>query len=253
MKDIKKNSTHELKKKLSVCQSSYKQLLKSSADEQETAQRFTRQILQQQEEERKEISRELHDEVAQLLTGVNFHLGVLSKEAYCAERSLHTNITKTQQLIIDSVNAVYLFTKELRPVILDDLGLLPAIKSHIKDFTKYTKIPVELNLPKTKLDINEFSRIIIFRIIQESLTNIRRYAEATQVTVSMKTNSKSLHLMIKGNGKSFNLNRKKRPGMGLSGINERVKLLNGILSITTTQKAGTRINISMPLPEGPNI
>jgi signal transduction histidine kinase len=252
MKDIEKDSTHELKRKLSACQKSYNLLLKSSAQEQAKSKRFTKQILQQQEEEKKEISRELHDEIAQLLTGVNFHLSVLSIEAYGAEKSLHNKIKKAQHLIIDSVNAIYLFTKELRPVILDDLGLIPALRSHVKDFIKHTKIPVVLDLPRATLDINEFSQIIIFRIIQESLNNIRKHAEATQVEVSLKKNSKSLHLMVKNNGKSFYIDRKKCPGMGLTGITERVKLLNGTLAITSTPKAGTKIKISMPLPEGPN-
>lgn len=250
MKVNKQNSNLDLKKQLRVCENRYKELKKNAFEDQKKAQEFTRRILFEQEQERKSISRELHDEIAQLLTGVNFYLGALSKEASVAERSLHDKITSTQQLIIDSVDAVYLFAKELRPLILDDLGLVAALKSHIKDFTKYTSIPVDLNVPPKGLRLSEFNKTILFRIVQEALANVRKHAKATQVSIELKRANDCIHLSIMDNGVSFNVNRIDKKRMGITGMRERIRLANGTITITSDAKSGTKIMIAVPLKKG---
>ena len=112
----------------------YSQLLEQSRQLQEQLRHLSRQILSAQEEERKKISRELHDVIAQTLTGINVRLAALKKEATINTKGLRTKIARTQRLVEKSVDIVHRFARELRPTVLDDLGLIPALHSFMKAF-----------------------------------------------------------------------------------------------------------------------
>ena len=119
-------------------------MLEQSDHLQEQLRRLSRQILSAQEEERKKISRELHDVIAQTLTGINVRLATLKKEAAVNTKGLDRNIARTQRLVEKSVNIVHRFARELRPAVLDDLGLIPALHSFMKSFREQTGIQVSL-------------------------------------------------------------------------------------------------------------
>ena len=123
----------------------YSQLLEKSDRLQEQLRRLSRQILSAQEEERKEISRELHDVIAQTLTGINVRLAALKKEAAINTKGLDRNIARTQRLVEKSVDIVHQFARELRPAVLDDLGLIPALHSFMKNFSTRTRRPRSLD------------------------------------------------------------------------------------------------------------
>ena len=147
---------------------------------------MSRQILSAQEEERKRISRELHDVIAQTLTGINIRLATLKKEALVTTKGLDRNIARTQRLVEKSVDIVHQFARELRPAVLDDLGLIPALHSFVKLFSKRTRVHVHLKAfaGVEQLDTNQ--RTVLYRVAQEALTNVSRHAHASRVEVSIQ-------------------------------------------------------------------
>ena len=137
---------------------------------------------------------------------------------------------------------------ELRPVILDEYGLMEALKWQGQKFTANTGVPIEFNETKLPVKVAEEIAMCIFRIYQESLTNITRYANAKNVFVSLNTTGDNLALTIRDNGKGFNTNvLKNKKSFGILGMTERVIALNGHFELTSAPGKGTQINVSIPL------
>src|ERR1700683_5371000 len=135
---------HKVELELKKSEAHYAKLFKQSLQMQEQLRHLTRQLLLAQEEERKRISRELHDEIAQTLTGINAQLAALKAAAAHNTKGLQSKISSAQRMVEKSVDIVHRFARELRPTVLDDLGLIPALPAFIKDFTKRTKIRVQV-------------------------------------------------------------------------------------------------------------
>ena len=144
----------------------YSELLEESDRLQKQLRQLSRKILSTQEEERREISRELHDVIAQTLTGINVRLATLKKEAALNIKGLDRNIARTQRLVEKSVEIVHQFARELRPAVLDDLGLIPALHTFVKVFSQRTRVHVHLKVfaEVERLDGNE--RTILYRVAQ---------------------------------------------------------------------------------------
>src|SRR5580692_24299 len=147
----------------------YSELLAQSDRLQEQLRRLSRQILSAQEEERKEISRELHDVIAQTLTGINVRLAALKKEASVNTKGLDRNIARTQRLVEKSVDIVHQFARELRPAVLDDLGLIPALHSFLKNFTTRTGVRSYMTAFADVERLDTARRTVLFRVAQEAL------------------------------------------------------------------------------------
>jgi len=228
----------------------YSELLKQSDQLQEQLRRLSRQILSAQEDERKRISRELHDVIAQTLTGINIRLATLKKEAALNTKGLARNIARTQRLVEKSVDIVHQFARELRPAVLDDLGLIPALHSFVKIFSKRTHIHVQLTAfaGVEQLDIDK--RTVLYRIAQEALNNVSRHAQASRVEVSIQKLADGAGMKIKDNGKSFNLERvlnaKGRKRLGLLGMRERVEMVGGTFCVESSPGNGTSIEVKVP-------
>jgi signal transduction histidine kinase len=228
----------------------YSELLKQSDQLQEQLRRLSRQILSAQEDERKRISRELHDVIAQTLTGINIRLATLKKEAALNTKGLARNIARTQRLVEKSVDIVHQFARELRPAVLDDLGLIPALHSFVKLFSKRTHIHVQLTAfaGVEQLDIDK--RTVLYRIAQEALNNVSRHAKAGRVEVGIQKLDDSVGMKIKDNGKSFNLERvlnaKGRKRLGLLGMRERVQMVGGSFRVESSPGNGTTIEVEIP-------
>jgi len=229
----------------------YGELLAQSDRLQEQLRQLSRKILLAQEEERREISRELHDVIAQTLTGINVRLATLAKEAATNTKSLDRNIASTQRLVEKSVNIVHQFARELRPAVLDDLGLIPALHSFVKIFSKRTRILVHLKAfaQVEKLDIAK--RTVLYRVAQEALTNVARHAHASRVKVTIQNLSDSICMRIKDDGKSFRVARvmygKGSKRLGLLGMRERLEMVGGHLGVESVQGKGTTIVAQIPL------
>jgi len=226
-------------------------LLNQSQNLQEQMRLLSHRVLSVQEEERKRISRELHDVIAQILTGINVQLAALKLDATANTRGLGKKILSTQRLVEKSVDIIHRFARELRPAVLDDLGLMPAIHSYAKKFSKETGIPVHMTTYEGVESLNSANRTVFYRVAQEALTNIGRHARASQVNISIREYGETVSIIIRDNGRSFDvqkvLNAKKSKRLGLLGMRERVEMLGGAFSVESAPGKGTTIRANIPL------
>lgn len=230
------------------------QLLEQSRLQQEQLRHLSRWVLSVQEEERKRISRELHDVVAQLLTGINVRLASLKLEATASTKGLSQKISRTQRLVEKSVDIVHRFARELRPAVLDDLGLIPALHSFLKGFTKDTGIRVSLTAFAGLEELSNAKRTVLFRVAQESLTNVARHAKASRVDVSIQKIQDAVRMRIKDDGKAFDAahlwQAKNGRRLGLLGMRERVEMVGGTFTVESAPGHGTSIITQIPFNSG---
>lgn len=233
------------------------QLLQQSRQMQDQLRRLSRQLLSAQEEERKKISRELHDVVAQTLTGINVQLTALKKEAAVKADGLEQSITRTQQFVQESVEIVHRFARELRPAVLDDLGLIPALHTFMKGFRKHTGIRVSLAAFAAVEQVNNDKRTVLYRVAQEALINVGRHAQATEAEVGIQNIGGVICMNIKDNGKGFHHqsvargNRNRR--LGLLGMRERVEMVGGNFNVISTPGKGTTVEARIPFSNGAHV
>lgn len=230
-------------------------LLKESFREQEALRLFSRQLLSSQEDERKRISRDLHDVVAQALTGINIRLAGINMQTTAGAEQLLGKIASTQKLLEKSMEVVHRFAADLRPSVLDDLGLIPAIRSHLGQFTEDAGIHVGFAATAAVEELDNAARTALYRVVQEALANISRHAEARGATIRIDAHGTFIRLEIADDGKGF------RPGapppagsgprLGLLGMKERVEMVGGTLRIVSAPSAGTSIVAEIPLARLP--
>ena len=230
------------------------ELLAQSLQMQDHLRRLSRDLLSAQEEERKTISRELHDDIAQTLMGINVHLATLKKEAAVNTEGLKKRISNTQRIVKKSVDIVHQFARKLRPTMLDDLGLIPALTSFIKDFTKRTGIRVQFAaFPGIEQSETE-KRTVIYRVVQAALSNVSQHAKASVAKVSIQLQDATILLEVHDNGKSFQVQdvlfAKKNKRLGLLGMRERIEMVGGSFSVESERGKGTRILARIPFGKG---
>ena len=225
-------------------------LLAQSRRMQEQLRDLSRQVLRAQEEERKRISRELHDVIAQTLTGINVQLTALARGARVNTKGLDRSIARTRRMVEKSVDIVHEFARELRPTVLDDLGLIPALHAFVKTFSKRTRILVHMKAFAGVEQLDIAKRTVLFRVAQEALTNVARHAQASRVEVSILKLADNIVLKIKDDGKSFQV-KPVLPGkgskrLGLLGMRERVEMIGGAFHIESAPGQGTTIQVEIP-------
>jgi signal transduction histidine kinase len=229
----------------------YSELLEQSRHMQEQLRLLSRQLLSAQEEERKMISRELHDQIAQTLTGINIRLAALKTESTLNTKGLQKKITSTQRLVEKSVDIVHRFARELRPTVLDDLGLIPALHAFMKSFAKRTGVRAQLTAFAAVERLDAAKRTVLFRIAQEALNNVARHAHASRVEVSIQKLRGCVCMKIKDDGKSFNVERTLhadgRKRLGLLGMRERLEMVGGKFVVESSPGKGTTITAQLPL------
>ena len=229
----------------------YGQLLDQSRRMQEQLRLLSRQLLSAQEEERKKISRELHDVIAQTLTSINVRLASLKKKAVLNTSGLERSIARTQRLVEHSVSIVHRFARELRPTVLDDLGLIPALHTFMKNFTAETGIRVSLSAFAALEQVNGEKRTALYRVAQEALTNVARHAHASRVEVKIQKRAQAICMTIKDNGKGFlpgsDSHAKKNKRLGLLGMRERLDMVGGTFTVASTPRKGTTVLAQIPL------
>lgn len=217
---------------------------------------LSHKVLQAQEEERRKISRELHDEISQILTGINVRLAALRIESTTNADTISEKIADTQRLVEMSVATVHRFARELRPVMLDDLGLVPALTAHLKEVRERTGLQIHLTASKTvTIDtVDNLKRIVLYRIAQEALKNIAKHAQASCVNVSVRVEANQICLQVSDNGKSFPrkdmLANKRRNRLGLIGMRERTEMVGGAFEVMSAPGEGTTICVRIPLHNG---
>jgi len=227
-----------------------RELLEQSRHLQAQLRSLSHQVLAAQEDERKRISRELHDEIVQALVGINVHLGTLIHVADVNPKALKRTIARTQRLVRNSVNIVHRFARNLRPTMLDDLGFIPALHSYLKEFSKRTKVRVNFTATAEIENLAGDRRTVIYRVAQSALTNIAQHARATQVNVNVEKLKDAMRMEIHDNGKAFDVGKvlfaKRHTRLGLIGMRERVEMIGGSFSVTSSPGKGTTVRADIP-------
>jgi signal transduction histidine kinase len=231
-----------------------RKLLKHSRQLQDQLRHLSRRILLAQEEERKRISRELHDVIAQMLTGINLRLAALKLEASENAKGMGRNISQAQRIVEKSVDRVHRFARELRPAVLDDLGLVPALQSYLKVYAKEAGVRIRLNAFEGLDKLSGAKRTVLFRVAQEALTNAACHAQAGQVDVDIRREGNVVCMQVRDNGKGFDVEAVKHSGkaphLGLLGMRERVEMVRGKFEITSTPGKGTVVSARIPFHNG---
>ncbi len=213
---------------------------------------LSRQALSAQEEERRRISRELHDVIAQTLTGIGLRLANLKTETERDPRTFFRALARTQRLVLRSVGIVHEFARELRPAVLDDLGLVPALHSFMKGFAARTGLRTGLNACAAVAELDTVRRTVLFRVAQEALNNVARHAHASRVDVAIEKTPVGLRMSVRDDGKSFSAGDVLRAAdgkhLGLLGMRERLEMIGGTLGIESNRADGTVITALVPVP-----
>jgi PAS domain S-box-containing protein len=214
------------------------------------------QLIHAQEQERKRISFELHDDLGQSMVGLKFQLCNLPKKLRPDQKALRATIEEAIKNLDGMTEKVRRLSKDLRPAVLEYLGLFEALQWLIEDSSKTYGLKVSHNLRKTKYSFSKEQEINIFRIFQESLTNVGKHAEATQVLIEMTEHEKETVFSIKDDGKGFN--RKgitdRNPidiGLGLTSMDERSRLIGGTIEIKSHVGQGTALTFTVPVEQKP--
>lgn len=213
--------------------------------------RLTSYLQNAREEERKYIAREMHDELGQMLTGLKMDMVWLKKKVEGNDNTIKERFERTLELLTETRNTMGRIVKNLHPALLEDLGLTVALKSQCAEFEDRLGIKItftknlsgidDMNLPK---DI----AIGLYRVFQESLTNIAKHADAEEVTAILENQDNGLSLRIADNGRGFDMEEiSSKNTLGLVSIRERALMMNGRCTITSAPGAGTEIVLEVPL------
>jgi signal transduction histidine kinase len=204
---------------------------------------LSQQLVNAQEEERKHLSRELHDHVAQVLTGLRMELGRIER----LSPKVAPVVGECKRLVDEMFQTVRSLALGLRPSMLDDLGLQAALEWLVRDFMSRYAITVDLTMAGDFDRLPENHRTCVYRVVQEALTNCVRHADAHHIGIEVKTTNEELELSVSDDGVGLNPAHRGR-GLGLIGIDERVKELHGTVVISSGGTRGTTVAVRLPLP-----
>jgi len=206
---------------------------------------LTQRIIDTQEEERGRVARELHDSISQILVSVRYALETAQRRLAKGDARASQNIDRGITTLTGAIQEVRRISRDLRPGMLDDLGLGPALRSLIDDFRQRTGIETQFETVVFHNRLDSDSKITLYRIAQEALTNIERHADATHVRISIAGSRRGALMRIADNGKGLPGATPSR-GLGLRNMQERIEQLDGTLRILSS-KNGTTIEASVPL------
>jgi signal transduction histidine kinase len=215
---------------------------------------FSERIFEAQEVVRRQIARELHDSVNQILSSVSFRISMIDSQIPHANPEIKEEFEQTKQLLNKGIDEIRRISDHLRPGELDALGLLPAIRSLCDEYQKKSNFALTLNFGSWPNRLPEKVELGLYRIIQEAFTNIEKHSGASQVSVQLDWDGAFLKLRIEDNGKGFEsasgrLPRSSTTGMGLGNMRERSAFLEGSFSIRSARNQGTQISVHIPFVE----
>lgn len=215
---------------------------------------LTRQLISTQEDERREISRELHDGIVQKLVVINIELSALNAGRSAGTPIPKARVARIQRLVANVVKVAHRFARELRPAVLDDVGLIPALHAYSKGLAARKKLRIQLTAFDGIEALGTAKRTVLFRVAQEALTNVARHAHATKVGLSITKIPGAIRMDISDNGRSFRVGTallaKNPKRLGLIGMKERVEMVGGRLSIVSAPGKGTTVRAEIPLEHG---
>jgi signal transduction histidine kinase len=211
--------------------------------------RLSRNLVSAQEEERRHLSRELHDAVGQMLSAMTMELKNLESSLDEPDK-LRNRLEEARRLNADTIRGVRDLAMGLRPSMLDELGLGPALRWQGRDFSRRSGVPVAVQIDGDLDGLSDAHRTCIFRIVQEALTNCSRHAHASQIRIAVYGAADRVRLSVQDDGAGFQRNRLHSGGLGLLGIEERARALEGSVSITSQPGKGTILEVELPIAAG---
>ncbi len=211
--------------------------------------RSGRLVLRAQEEERKRVARDLHDEVNQALTAILLRLEAVSQSA---PADLADELAEAMALASRAMDELLGLARQLRPAALDDLGLAAALDSQVRRFSEQTGIRAELTTSGEPDDLSDDAQLVVYRVAQEALSNAARHADATRVAVDLDALDHGVELRVRDDGCGFDsaasldVKDAERRGLGLDGMAERARMVGGDVSVRSVAGAGTTVTLRVP-------
>ncbi len=228
----------------------YIRLFQEARAMEENLRQLSNKVLTVQEEERRHISRELHDEIGQALTAVNVSIAML-RSPTAHDEVFRSKVERAQHLLEQSMELVHRFARELRPSMLDHLGPVAALQNYVKSFAEQTGIKIEFEGFVQVEQLTNQQGTVLYRVAQESLTNVYKHAQATRVKIRLRQLPEAISMEIIDNGCAFPVsqigNGSGRQPLGLLGMQERVRLVDGQFTIESVPKRGTTVRIQIPI------
>ncbi|MEM5583093.1 cache domain-containing protein [Roseibium sp. AS2] len=207
---------------------------------------LTNRIFQVQEQERKRVSTELHDSISQLLVSVRYGVELIHSEAN-RDPGLQGHAAKCLQTLDGTIAEVRRISRDLRPSVLDDMGLSAALGSLGKEFQNQSGITVNVTAEQCHSRLPEGAKTALYRVVQECMTNVARHARASEVTISLKVGLQNLVLCVEDNGVGLPRPLPKSGGLGFRNMRERIETYGGKLTLSRRGPGGTKIKVQMPL------
>ena len=204
--------------------------------------RSGRLVLRAQEEERRRLARDLHDEVNQALTAILLRVEAASPSA---PPDVVDELAEVKRLVNQAMNELLQLARQLRPSALDDHGLFPALATHVRRFAAQTGIEADLRTEGEAAELAPDQEIAVYRVAQEALANVARHAAASRVEVALDAGGDVLELRVRDDGRGFDTGGRRR-GLGLDGMAERARLVGGELSVESLPGAGTELVMRVP-------
>jgi signal transduction histidine kinase len=209
------------------------------------------ELEQSREEERKHLTREIHDELGQYLSAMRMGVSVIGIEFGEKNPALQGKVQRQVSLVDSTIKIVRNIVSALRPAALD-MGMVPALEWLANEFSENTGIPCTLLVDEKTIVLDEKRATTFFRIVQESLTNIGRHAQASLVEIRLNRKDTQYLLEVRDNGKGFDPLQRKKNSFGLTGIRERAFMLDGSVDIVSAPGAGTTIQVQIPVEDAGN-
>ncbi len=227
--------------------------LNTKINELQQAQDMALSIIRAQEEERKRIAREIHDGPAQSMANIVMRAEYCIKLLDMSPKQVQSELITLQNLVRLTLTDVRKIIFDLRPMVLDDLGLAPAIKRYLSNYKEQYGLQVEFICFGQQRRLESSVEIALFRMVQELVSNVQKHAQAQNAVVKIELLNKKINVHVKDNGVGFDLEKvmsdNDREGYGLIGLRERVQLLSGEIKIVTAPGKGTSINLSIPVED----
>lgn len=227
------------------------ELTRRLADRTQDLERLSVRMIQQHEDQRRRLARELHDETAQVFSALKLQLGSLRESA---AGELAPRFDRVLELVNTGVRSIRNVTEDLRPTLLDDLGLVPALRALTAQFTQWSGLAVSFKVPARLPDLTPEAELALFRAVQEGLSNVARHAAATRVSVAMEQRNGTLRLVLEDDGSGMEPERLSRistgPGRsGLFGMRERITAQGGTVVLDPAAEGGVRLVVELPVTE----
>jgi two-component system sensor histidine kinase UhpB len=247
--DCRAPVSHMADRRLEQLTRTFNGSLDASAEARERLREMAARALYAAEEERKRIARELHDETAQLLAALLIRIRILRNAG--DPETLGGALDDMRREIGTALEGVRRFARGLRPPALDELGLVPAIESHVRSVSEVAGLGVRLQAEPVDRVLSPEAELAVYRIVQEALSNVVRHANATRAVVRLERGVKRLVVTVEDDGRGFDVTRAASPesgGLGLFGMSERAGYLGGRVDVESTPGGGTRVRAEIPLP-----